>query len=79
MKLKPDVFIVTGDHSTPAVFKGHSWHPVPVLLVSPTNEQDDFDKFDEKHCAHGRLGRFEAKYLMFYALAHARKLKTFGP
>ena len=35
LKLKPDVVIVSGDHSTPAVLKGHSWHPVPVLLKSP--------------------------------------------
>ena len=29
--LKPTVLAVTGDHSTPAKMKSHSWHPVPVL------------------------------------------------
>ncbi|MCS7227843.1 MAG: 2,3-bisphosphoglycerate-independent phosphoglycerate mutase, partial [Endomicrobia bacterium] len=41
LSLKPDVLVITGDHSTPAVVKGHSWHPVPVLIWSkepPTPE-----------------------------------------
>ena len=34
MALNPDVVIVGGDHSSPAVLKSHSWHPVPLLLYS---------------------------------------------
>ncbi len=33
MALQPDVVIIGGDHSTPAVIKSHSWHPVPTPLV----------------------------------------------
>src|SRR5213082_1867946 len=38
--LKPDVLIVTGDHSTPSRMRSHSWHPVPVLLVGKNVRTD---------------------------------------
>ena len=31
-ELEPDVFMVAGDHATPAITAGHSWHPVPFML-----------------------------------------------
>ena len=33
-ELNPDVFMVAGDHSTPAIMAAHSWHPVPFMLNS---------------------------------------------
>jgi 2,3-bisphosphoglycerate-independent phosphoglycerate mutase len=76
--LNPDVFIVTGDHSTPSKLKSHSWHPVPVVLAADTARFDGCESFGESQCLRGGLGQFEAKYLMPLALAHAGRLEKFG-
>ncbi|HEX2908771.1 MAG TPA: hypothetical protein VHO69_18010, partial [Phototrophicaceae bacterium] len=77
--LKPDVLIITGDHSTPAKMKSHSWHPVPVLLWAPaTHMPDRAQVFGERECIGGGLGQFPATDLMPLALAHAGRLAKFG-
>jgi 2,3-bisphosphoglycerate-independent phosphoglycerate mutase len=76
--LNPDVLVVTGDHSTPAVLSGHSWHPVPVLLSAATSLPDTAASFGERACITGGLGRMPMKYLLGVALAHAGKLQKFG-
>jgi 2,3-bisphosphoglycerate-independent phosphoglycerate mutase len=78
MALKPDVLIVTGDHSTPAAMGTHSWHPIPVLLTSANCRPDEVTQFGEKHCLRGGLGRFKSKYLLTLALAHAGRLQKYG-
>jgi 2,3-bisphosphoglycerate-independent phosphoglycerate mutase len=78
MELKPDVLIVTGDHSTPAKLRAHSWHPIPVLLAASTCRPDEVTQFGESHCLRGGLGQFKAKYLITIALAHAGRLQKFG-
>jgi 2,3-bisphosphoglycerate-independent phosphoglycerate mutase len=69
---------ITGDHSTPCKLKNHSWHPVPVLLWSPTCRADGVASFSEKACAAGSLGRFRGVELMPQLLAHAQRLKKYG-
>jgi 2,3-bisphosphoglycerate-independent phosphoglycerate mutase len=76
--LKPDVLVVTSDHSTPAVMHGHSFHPNPFLLVSPTALPDGVGTFTERECAGGLLGRFRSINAMPLMLGHAGKLKKFG-
>ncbi|MEN6561740.1 MAG: 2,3-bisphosphoglycerate-independent phosphoglycerate mutase [Acidobacteriota bacterium] len=76
--LKPDVIVVTSDHSTPSALKGHSWHPNPFLLVSPTAGVDDVPAFSERACAKGMLGRFRSISAMPLMLAHALKLQKYG-
>ena len=76
--LKPDVLLVTGDHSTPARMRAHSWHPVPVLIASPWTRPSGADGFGERACLRGDLGIFPAMQLMTLALAHAGRLAKFG-
>ncbi|MFC2062466.1 2,3-bisphosphoglycerate-independent phosphoglycerate mutase [Chloroflexota bacterium] len=76
--LKPDVIVVAGDHSTPATLKGHSWHPVPLLLSSSWCRPDGVSEFAESACLSGGLGRFPATQIMPLAMAHALKLTKFG-
>jgi 2,3-bisphosphoglycerate-independent phosphoglycerate mutase len=78
LNLKPEVIIVTGDHSTPAVLKGHSWHPVPVLLYSQWCRPDNVKEFSESACISGGLGRLPATDIMPLAMANALKLTKFG-
>jgi 2,3-bisphosphoglycerate-independent phosphoglycerate mutase len=76
--LHPDVLVVTGDHSTPSALKGHSWHPVPVILSAKTARPDTVTHYDERSCTLGGLGRQPMMNLMGLALAHAGRLQKFG-
>jgi 2,3-bisphosphoglycerate-independent phosphoglycerate mutase len=76
--LKPDVLVVTGDHSTPAVLKGHSWHTVPVLLCSRYCRTDPVQTFSESAFLAGGLGRIHSTDIMPLAMANAQKLTKFG-
>lgn len=76
--LGPDVLVVTGDHSTPAALKAHSWHPVPILLSARWCRPDGVQEFSERGCLQGGLGRFRGKEILSLALAHALRLNKFG-
>ncbi|MHC2994035.1 MAG: 2,3-bisphosphoglycerate-independent phosphoglycerate mutase [Candidatus Atribacteria bacterium] len=78
LNLKPDVLVVTGDHSTPALLKAHSWHPNPFILFSKYIRIDEAKQFSEKECAKGGLGRFPAVDALPLMMANALKLKKFG-
>jgi 2,3-bisphosphoglycerate-independent phosphoglycerate mutase len=78
LEKKPDVLAITGDHSTPCVLKGHSWHPQPVLLQSAYSGSDKLDRFTETGANIGSLGVFESKYLMRLMQANAKMFDKFG-
>ena len=75
---RPDVLVVTGDHSTPCAIKGHSWHPQPVLLHSAFSGSDKLERFTETGANAGSLGVFEAKFLIRLMQANAKMFDKFG-
>lgn len=78
LALKPDVLIVGGDHSSPAILSAHSWHPVPLLINSPFARADETAQFGEHDCQQGSLGIIPATQVMPLALAHAFRLEKYG-
>jgi len=78
LSLSPDVVVITGDHSTPALLKSHSWHPVPLLLYSKYCIPDGITEFSERKAKGGSLGRFPMKELMGLVLGYSKRLIKYG-
>jgi 2,3-bisphosphoglycerate-independent phosphoglycerate mutase len=78
LALKPDIIIVTGDHSTPAIARAHTSHPVPFMVAGDGVRADGTQKFGERACARGIWGTIPGQALMRIALAYTGKLKKFG-
>lgn len=78
LDLGPDVLAITGDHSTPAPMKAHSWHPVPLLLRSENCFVDECSRFTEVEASRGAIGTIPSSDLMGLLLANAGKLAKFG-
>jgi len=76
--MKFEAMAITGDHSTPSVLKSHSWHPVPVVVVSPNTLPDEVERFTERECSKGILGNIYSKNLIYILLACSLKLAKFG-
>ena len=78
-ELAPDVFMVAGDHSTPAITAGHSWHPVPFMLNSRLTRGEGMPAFSERTCRQGPLGSIPATSIMALGMSHAGKMAKYGP
>ncbi len=78
LELGPDVLAVTGDHSTPAPMKAHSWHPIPLLLHGPRCYIDGSSEFTENAATVGHIGTIPSRDLVGLMLANADRLGKYG-
>jgi 2,3-bisphosphoglycerate-independent phosphoglycerate mutase len=59
------VFVVTGDHGTPAGTELiHSGDPVPIVIRAEPVAADKVDVYSERGCVHGSLGMLRGEDLM---------------
>jgi 2,3-bisphosphoglycerate-independent phosphoglycerate mutase len=79
MALNPDVVVIGGDHSSPAVLKSHSWHPVPLLVYGPYVREDLIAEFGERACSRGSIGVIPAREIMSLAMANAFRVAKYSP
>ena len=51
--------MISADHSTPSIYKGHSADPVPVLISGDMITNDDTQRFTETESKKGAIGLIE--------------------
>ena len=78
LALNPTVVIVTGDHSTPAKLRSHSYHPVPTLFWGEDVIADNAIAFGERASETGSMGVFHATEMIPWAMGYAGRLARFG-
>jgi len=80
LKLKPNTLVITGDHSTPALMKSHSWHPNPILIKAAFQRKNPKKeiKFSESECTYGILGQFCSVDILPLTMANSQKFKKYG-
>ena len=78
LALAPDTIVISGDHSTPAKLKSHSWHELPVLLWANDIRPDQVTAFGERPCMLGGLGHVRHVDLLPLAMACSGRLKRYG-
>ncbi len=76
INLKKTITVVTGDHCTPCVLKQHSTDSIPVLLYG--NGQDKVDRFSERDCQTGRIGKIKSINFMTGVVEIARQIAGYS-
>ena len=62
------VVMISADHSTPCINKGHSDHPVPLLISGGKKKTDGSERFTESDGKKGEIGLLEGAEVVSTAL-----------
>ena len=62
------VVMISADHSTPCINKGHSDHPVPLLISGGKIKNDGSERFTESNGKKGEIGLLEGAEVVSTAL-----------
>jgi 2,3-bisphosphoglycerate-independent phosphoglycerate mutase len=70
LDLKNTLIVVTGDHSTSSLLKRHCKREIPILIYG--EGKDGVEKFSEKECQKGKLGKIRQAGLIEKILEYAK-------
>ena len=73
LNLEDTLLAVTADHCTPCTLEDHSSDPVPILIYNMPGENNIINKFSEKNCKLGKLGKFPAQDIVKKLLLYRKK------
>jgi 2,3-bisphosphoglycerate-independent phosphoglycerate mutase len=70
--LEQTAVVISGDHSTPCIKKGHSDDPVPLLVAGKMVKRDNSARFSETDAARGSLGVLQGYEVLAKTMQHIR-------
>ena len=69
---------ITSDHATPISVGNHTGDPVPLAILGPEVLPDGVEKFSERACARGGLGRLKGCDIINILMNYLGKIKKLG-
>jgi 2,3-bisphosphoglycerate-independent phosphoglycerate mutase len=78
INLEEIVLCLTADHTTPLEVGEHTGDPVPIAIAGEAVRVDDVNKFNERSCAKGGLGRIKGNELLNILLNYMNRMEKFG-
>ncbi|MBI3910968.1 MAG: 2,3-bisphosphoglycerate-independent phosphoglycerate mutase [Armatimonadetes bacterium] len=72
------ILAVTGDHTTACTYGDHTGEPCPILFWGPTVRTDSVQRFGERPCAAGAVGRIRGTDVLRIMTSYMNVQEKFG-